>query len=276
MDQLQKFSTDFWLSQLQEIQDEYLDFKSHTLPLARIKKVMKSDPEMISAEAPVLFSKACEIFIKELTQRAWMNAEENKRRTLQRQDVSSAANRSEMYDFLIDVVPRDEFLTSTKKAGNIKVEIPNQAQIQAATAAAAAALAQQGQAGASNAASIAAAAVAAYYNPQMPQYYPTHIGDVNAIHHPSASELPPNMAAGLQHGQPQAAFYPQLNQQSYMWLPRQPQAQHAQLPAGAVNPNAAYMHQSNPGVQGQGQIQSAMASQHQEALTDQSKSSVSK
>ncbi len=38
---------------------------------------------MISAEAPVLFAKACEIFILELTLRAWMHTEENKRRTLQ-------------------------------------------------------------------------------------------------------------------------------------------------------------------------------------------------
>ena len=38
---------------------------------------------MISAEAPVLFAKACEIFINELTLRAWTHTEENKRRTLQ-------------------------------------------------------------------------------------------------------------------------------------------------------------------------------------------------
>lgn len=38
---------------------------------------------MISAEAPVLFSKAAEIFITELTLRAWIHTEDNKRRTLQ-------------------------------------------------------------------------------------------------------------------------------------------------------------------------------------------------
>lgn len=38
------------------------EFKNFALPLARIKKVMKSDPDvkMISAEVPVLLSKACE------------------------------------------------------------------------------------------------------------------------------------------------------------------------------------------------------------------------
>jgi len=38
---------------------------------------------MISAEAPVVFAKACEIFILELTMRAWNLTEDNKRRTLQ-------------------------------------------------------------------------------------------------------------------------------------------------------------------------------------------------
>ncbi|AMD20550.1 HDL194Wp [Eremothecium sinecaudum] len=84
------------------------DFKSHSLPLARIKKVMKTDEDvrMISAEAPILFAKACEIFITELTMRAWCIAEENKRRTLQKQDVAQALQKSDMFDFLIDIVPR--------------------------------------------------------------------------------------------------------------------------------------------------------------------------
>lgn len=62
-----------------------LDLKNQVLPLARIKKIMKLDEEvkMISAEAPMLFAKAAEIFIHELTLRAWVHTEDNKRRTLQ-------------------------------------------------------------------------------------------------------------------------------------------------------------------------------------------------
>lgn len=47
------------------------DYKNSALPLARIKKIMKSDEDvrMIAAEAPVLFAKACEMFILELTLR---------------------------------------------------------------------------------------------------------------------------------------------------------------------------------------------------------------
>ena len=46
---------------------------------------MKLDDEvkMISAEAPIVFAKAAEMFIQEVTIRAWLHTEENKRRTLQ-------------------------------------------------------------------------------------------------------------------------------------------------------------------------------------------------
>jgi histone H3/H4 len=44
---------------------------------------LDEDVKMISAEAPVLFAKAAEIFINELTLRAWIHTEDNKRRTLQ-------------------------------------------------------------------------------------------------------------------------------------------------------------------------------------------------
>ena len=48
---------------------------------------------MISAEAPVVFAKACEIFILELTLRAWGHATENQRHTLQHHDVAMAASK---------------------------------------------------------------------------------------------------------------------------------------------------------------------------------------
>ncbi|GMH33829.1 hypothetical protein BSKO_01663 [Bryopsis sp. KO-2023] len=100
----------FWQSQLEEIQNlGPEDWKLHQLPLARIKKIMKSDEDvrMISAEAPVLFSKACEMFILELTLRAWFQSEANKRRTLQRSDIAAAITSTDVFDFLVDIVPRD-------------------------------------------------------------------------------------------------------------------------------------------------------------------------
>jgi len=87
-----------------------MDFRASELPLARIKKIMKLDDDvkMISAEVPILFAKAAEIFIHELTLRAWLHTEESKRRTLQRNDVAMAITKYEQFDFLIDIVPREE------------------------------------------------------------------------------------------------------------------------------------------------------------------------
>ena len=80
------------------------DFKNmNDLPLARIKRIMKSDEDvrMISAEAPVLFAKACELFILELTLRSWCYSEKSKRRTLQKDDIQTAIKYTDIFDFLI-------------------------------------------------------------------------------------------------------------------------------------------------------------------------------
>ena len=107
----------YWQNQVSDLETNDHDYKLHQLPLARIKKVMKADPDvkMISAEAPILFAKACDIFITELTMRAWIHAEENKRRTLQRSDIASALAKSDMFDFLIDIVPREDATPQHKR-----------------------------------------------------------------------------------------------------------------------------------------------------------------
>lgn len=101
----------FWPRVMDEIRSLTVkDFRVQELPLARIKKIMKLDEDvkMISAEAPVLFAKAAQIFITELTLRAWIHTEDNKRRTLQRNDIAMAITKFDQFDFLIDIVPRDE------------------------------------------------------------------------------------------------------------------------------------------------------------------------
>eukprot|EP00978_Attheya_sp_CCMP212_P001299 scaffold2708_cov54-Attheya_sp.AAC.3 len=102
----------FWTDQLGQISalpntETEQDFKNHNdLPLARIKRIMKSDEDvrMISAEAPVLFAKACEVFILELTLRSWAVSQHNKRRTLQKEDIREAIVKTDVFDFLVDVI----------------------------------------------------------------------------------------------------------------------------------------------------------------------------
>jgi nuclear transcription factor Y, gamma len=102
----------FWISALSEVQKLPLvcseqDFKNHNdLPLARIKRIMKSDEDvrMISAEAPVLLAKACEYFILDVSIRSWNYSQLHKRRTLQKEDVREAIQRTDIFDFLVDVI----------------------------------------------------------------------------------------------------------------------------------------------------------------------------
>ncbi|KAE8212557.1 hypothetical protein CF327_g3821 [Tilletia walkeri] len=79
------------------------------IPLARIKKVIKSNDEvsMVSSEAPVLLARACEILIADLTSRAFLIADSHRRRTIQRSDVRDAIAQTDVFDFAIDVLPRD-------------------------------------------------------------------------------------------------------------------------------------------------------------------------
>ncbi|VDL71415.1 unnamed protein product [Nippostrongylus brasiliensis] len=131
---------DFWPSQMRKIEhmseSEMRDHCKHMeLPMARVKKVMRIDDDvrsqvipsflfvfvhpksstlefnfsqMISSDAPLLLAAASEMFIQEITLRAWQLVEEGRRKTLQKSDIAAAASRFEHFDFLIDIVPRED------------------------------------------------------------------------------------------------------------------------------------------------------------------------
>ncbi|KAH0703113.1 hypothetical protein KY285_017391 [Solanum tuberosum] len=65
---------------------------------------MKKDEDvrMVAAESPVLLVKACELFIQELTLRSWLNAQENHRRILKKDDVTDVIMQTANLDFLVD------------------------------------------------------------------------------------------------------------------------------------------------------------------------------
>ncbi|XP_051198396.1 nuclear transcription factor Y subunit C-4-like [Lolium perenne] len=107
--QFQQQLQQVWAKRLSEIEQDS-DFVNHTMPLASIKEIMKADEDVciIPDDVELVFSKLCEMFVLELTLRSWMHAEENKRRTLQKNDISAAIARTDIYDFLVDIIPRDE------------------------------------------------------------------------------------------------------------------------------------------------------------------------
>lgn len=161
---------------------------------------MKSDEDvrMISAEAPVLFAKACEFFIQEMTLRAWNAAEEHKRRTLQRGDIATAISRTEVWDFLLDTVPLEG---------------------DAATAVAAAAAAAAAAPGSGTDSGAPAGAPAPAQMPAQMGMFPGQFLP------PGMGQMPPGMMAAPGGLPPGAMMYPGM----YMG---QPGAQYAQMPGG--------------------------------------------
>jgi len=115
-----------WQSQQDEVQNigsSRDEFKSNNdLPLARIKRIMKSDEDvrMISAEAPLLFAKACELFILELTVRSWAFAEFSGRNGMEKEDVLNVLQATDIFDFLAEILvnrPKEAVQTSSTSAG---------------------------------------------------------------------------------------------------------------------------------------------------------------
>uniref|UniRef100_A0A803PLB9 Transcription factor CBF/NF-Y/archaeal histone domain-containing protein n=1 Tax=Cannabis sativa TaxID=3483 RepID=A0A803PLB9_CANSA len=68
-----------------------------------------SDEEvkMISGEAPIVFAKACELFIQQLTHKSWTLTLQSKRRILHKHDVASAVLATDLFDFLLPLVISD-------------------------------------------------------------------------------------------------------------------------------------------------------------------------
>jgi hypothetical protein len=57
------------------------------------------------------------VFISEVTARAYLVAEQHKRRTLAKADVARALSKSDQFDFLIDIVPREEGAKRSARGG---------------------------------------------------------------------------------------------------------------------------------------------------------------
>jgi DNA polymerase epsilon subunit 4 len=78
------------------------------LPLSKIKKIFKTDPEHISASEAAIFTTAIatELFIQYFTEQASLIARSEKRKKLQYKDFSAAVSNIEQLYFLGDTVPK--------------------------------------------------------------------------------------------------------------------------------------------------------------------------
>lgn len=80
----------FWEQAMQDIASSKPDRK-YSLPLSRIKKIMRFDEDvnMVSQEVLRMFDKCCLLFIQELTLRAWNSTLEAERKTVKVQQLPS-------------------------------------------------------------------------------------------------------------------------------------------------------------------------------------------
>ncbi|KAL0919457.1 hypothetical protein M5K25_011552 [Dendrobium thyrsiflorum] len=94
----------YWADQYREM-EETSNFKRQRLPLHGIKRIMKADEDvkMISPETLVIFARACEMFIIELTHKGWVHAQKRNHVTIQKNDIVSAVKQTDYCDFLVDI-----------------------------------------------------------------------------------------------------------------------------------------------------------------------------
>nr|XP_057929794.1 DNA polymerase epsilon subunit 4 isoform X2 [Doryrhamphus excisus] len=72
------------------------------LPLARIKALMKTDPDvsLASQESVFIIAKATELFVEMIAKDALVYAQQGKRKTLQRKDLDNAIEAVDEFAFL--------------------------------------------------------------------------------------------------------------------------------------------------------------------------------
>jgi len=119
----QQMIEEFWMRKQEEI-EAIEDFGERTIPMTCLKKVICAEKGkmMMTSDTPTFLTKACEIFVQELSVRSWVCASSHNRSTILDSDIAEAIASIESYDFLNDVLCAhlekykfDPCLQSTKK-----------------------------------------------------------------------------------------------------------------------------------------------------------------
>lgn len=82
--------------------------KNISLPLSRVKLIMKSSPDVnsINQEALFLTTKATELFVQHLALSSYKNGSGKDKNTLTYSDLANAAEETETFQFLTDILPK--------------------------------------------------------------------------------------------------------------------------------------------------------------------------
>lgn len=99
------------------------------LPLSKIKKIFKMDPEYTSASQSAVFATGCatELFVQYFVEHASMMAKMEKRKKIQYKDMSSVVADQDVLHFLSDTVPKTQILGDAIKGRKINMLEEDQA-----------------------------------------------------------------------------------------------------------------------------------------------------
>ncbi|GMR36353.1 hypothetical protein PMAYCL1PPCAC_06548 [Pristionchus mayeri] len=105
----------------QEVSTQFDDLVHTRLPLSKVKKIAKIDPNvhMINAEAVKLMAKGTEAFVSLLAKAAHSQAVLDKRRTIQNKDINAVIKQSAIFQFLqgaLEDWPEPEKVEKSKTA----------------------------------------------------------------------------------------------------------------------------------------------------------------
>lgn len=99
------------------------DENSLTLPMSRIKKIVKLDPEHISSTetANYMLGIATELFVKQLTNDALEITKGRNKKKVMYSNMQQTVSRSDAYSFMRDLVPKKIPVGELVRKGIIRV-----------------------------------------------------------------------------------------------------------------------------------------------------------
>ncbi|XP_028819952.1 chromatin accessibility complex protein 1 [Denticeps clupeoides] len=85
-----------------------VNIKHVSLPMSRVKLIMKSSPDVsnINQEALFLTTKATELFVQHLALSSYKSGSGKDHNALSYSDLAGAAEESETFQFLTDILPK--------------------------------------------------------------------------------------------------------------------------------------------------------------------------
>lgn len=105
-----------------EIMEE-VDESLMSLPLSKIKRIFKMDPDYFGSSASAVYATgvATELFVQYLTEHASMLAKMDKRKKIQYKDFSNAVATQEALHFLSDTIPKTQTVGQAIKERKINM-----------------------------------------------------------------------------------------------------------------------------------------------------------